>query len=202
MEKGHPTKGTRLPVEILTATEVRAMMDACSRRSAIGTRNRALLGLLYRSGLRVSEALALSPKDCDATAGTLRVLHGKGNKARTAAMDPGAFDVLQGWLDRRQAHGLNGRHPLFSSLKGKPLATCYVRALVKRLAEQAGIDKRVHPHAFRHTHAAELAREGVPLNVIQVQLGHSSAATTARYLAHIAPQTLIETVRARTWKAD
>jgi integrase len=71
---------------------------------------------------------------------------------------------------------------------------------VKRLAAKAGIEKRVHPHGLRHTHAAELAREGVPMNVIQAQLGHSSLATTSRYLAHVAPQHVVEAMKAREWE--
>ena len=75
-----------------------------------------------------------------------------------------------------------------------------MRHLLPRLAAKAGIEKRVHPHALRHTHAAELAREGVPLNLIQAQLGHSNVATTSRYLAHIAPVEVSETMRQRTWE--
>ena len=61
---------------------------------------------------------------------------------------------------------------------------------------------RVHPHGLRHTHAAELAAENVPINVIQAQLGHSNAATTSRYIQHIAPQQLINTIRKREWRPD
>lgn len=71
--------------------------------------------------------------------------------------------------------------------------------LLPRLAARAGIDKRVHAHGLRHTHAAELATERTPANVIQAQLGHESLATTDRYLRHIAPQDLIGRIRAREW---
>jgi integrase/recombinase XerD len=71
--------------------------------------------------------------------------------------------------------------------------------LLPRLAVKEGIEKRVHPHGLRHTHAAELAAEAVPLNLVQAQLGHSSLATTDRYLRHIAPAQLIEAMRARSW---
>ena len=74
-----------------------------------------------------------------------------------------------------------------------------MRALMPRLARRAGIEKRVHAHGLRHTHAAELALEGQPMNLIQAQLGHSSLATTSRYLAHIAPAQLIEAMRVRAW---
>jgi integrase len=72
--------------------------------------------------------------------------------------------------------------------------------MVKRLAARAGIDKRVHAHGLRHTHAAELAREGIPVNMIQAQLGHESLATTDRYLRHIAPAELVQTIRQREWE--
>ncbi len=73
--------------------------------------------------------------------------------------------------------------------------------MLPRLAKRAGIEKRVHPHALRHSHAAELARERLPVNLIQAQLGHSSLATTSRYLAHIAPEELVEAMQRRLWSA-
>ncbi len=100
----------------------------------------------------------------------------------------------------RKPLGLNGRHPLFCTLQGTPMKAPYLRVLLPRLAAKAGIEKRVHPHGFRHAHAAELMREGIPLNVIQQQLGHSSVATTSRYLAHIAPQEVIDAMKQREWE--
>ena len=79
------------------------------------------------------------------------------------------------------------------------MASAYVRGLMPRLARRAGIEKRVHPHGLRHTHAAELAFEGLPMNAIQAQLGHASLATTSRYLAHIAPAELVKAMQVRTW---
>lgn len=175
------------------------MIAACSNRAPTGIRNRALLVVLYRGGLRVSEALALKPKDVDAAAGTITVLHGKGDRRRTVGLDPGAFAVVARWLERRGALGITGRQPLFCTLEGKRLQSSYVRTLLPRLAAKAGVDKRVHPHGLRHTHAAELAREGTPANLIQAQLGHASLATTDRYLRHIAPQQLVDAMRSREW---
>jgi site-specific recombinase XerD len=192
-------RGRRYPAEVLTSEEVRGLIRAASGRAPSGIRNRALLAVMYRAGLRVAEALALFPKDVDAAAGTVRVLHGKGDMARTVALDPEAFALLERWLDRRVQLGHNGRAPLFCTLDGGPLLTGYVRALLPRLARRAGIEKRVHAHGLRHSFAAGLAQEGVPMNVIQAALGHSSLATTSRYLAHVAPQHVIETLKARTW---
>ena len=192
-------KGHRYPAEILTADEVRALITACSSRAPTGVRNRALLVLLYRAGCRISEALRLLPKDLDRAAGTATVLRGKGGQRRTIGLDPGAFAVVERWLDVRAKLGISGRAPIICTLKGKPVASAYVRTLMPRLARRAGIEKRVHAHGLRHTHAAELALEGHPMNLIQAQLGHTSLATTSRYLAHIAPAQLIAAMRARTW---
>src|SRR6059058_6409486 len=90
----HANAGRRFPAEILTPDEVRALVKACSGRAPTGVRNRALLVLLYRGGLRVSEALGLHPKDVDRAAGTVTVLRGKGGKRRTIGLDPGAFSFL------------------------------------------------------------------------------------------------------------
>ncbi|MEX2624732.1 MAG: tyrosine-type recombinase/integrase [Acidimicrobiia bacterium] len=75
-----------------------------------------------------------------------------------------------------------------------------LKALLPKLARQAGIEKRIHPHGLRHTHAYELMMEGVEMPIIQKQLGHVSLATTAVYLNHIAPKQVIETMRKREWK--
>lgn len=190
-------KGRRYPAEILTPDEVRSLVKAASNRAPTGQRNRALVVVLYRAGLRISEALALAPKDVDRAAGTVTVLRGKGGKRRTIGLDPGAFAVLERWLERRAKLGINGRAPIFCTLKGGRLATAYIRGLMPRLARRAGIEKRVHAHGLRHTHAAELAMEGKPVNLIQAQLGHASLAVTSVYLAHIAPAQLIEAMRSR-----
>ena len=88
--------------------------------------------------------------------------------------------MIEHWLERRKALRIHGRAPIFCTLDGNPMKTAYVRALLPRLAAKASIEKRVHAHGLRHTHAAELAREGVPMNVIQAQLGHSNLGTTSR----------------------
>jgi site-specific recombinase XerD len=113
--------------------------------------------------------------------------------------DPTAFAMIEQWLERRKALGINGRASIFCTLDGKLMKAAYVRALLPRLANKASIEKRVHAHGLRHTHAAELAREGVPMNVIQAQLGHSNLGTTSCYLAHIAPAEVISVMQGRAW---
>lgn len=192
-------KGHTYPTEILTPDEVMELIRACSNRAPTGIRNRALIAILYRGGLRVGEALALHPKDVDAGAGTVTVLHGKGDRRRTVGLDPGAMGIIMRWKDRRHSLGIDARGSLFCTLEGRPLKPSYVRTLLPRLARKAGIDKRVHPHGLRHTHAYELMMEGVPVPIIQRQLGHASLATTDRYLRHIAPKDVVEAMQSREW---
>ncbi len=192
-------RSRRLPPEVLTNAEVCALMRACSRHASTGLRNRALIALLYRTGLRITEALSLYPKDLDLADGSVRVLNGKGGRSRTVGLDPGAAAIVERWLDVRSELGLSGRHPVFCTLRGRVMAAAYVRVMLKRLAARASIDKRVHAHGLRHTHAAQLRAEGVDIAIISRQLGHSSITTTARYLDHIAPRAVIEAMRRRTW---
>lgn len=188
-----------MPAEPLTPAEVRRLLNTPSNRAPTGVRNRALIVLLWRAGLRINEALSLLPKDLDAKAGTIRVLHGKGSKARTVGLDTVAWAVIQRWLDKRKQLGISGHRPLICTLAGDQVKDSYVRALLPRLARKAGIDKRVHAHGLRHTMAVELRREGVDIGIISKQLGHSNIATTARYLDHIAPQAVIDAMARRSW---
>ena len=194
-------KGKKYPPEVLTPDEVRALIEVCSNRAPTGIRNRALIVAMYRGGLRAGETLALRPKDVDAAAGTVTVLHGKGDRRRVIGLDPGAMAILTRWMDTRHLLGINGHAPLFCTLQGSPLKPSYVRTLLPRLARKAGIEKRVHPHGLRHTHAYELMMEGVPVPIIQRQLGHASLATTDRYVAHLAPADLINAMQSREWLA-
>lgn len=192
-------RGRRLPPEPLTPDEVQALLRACSPRAITGIRNRALLVLLWRGGLRVSEALALKPVDIDVTTGELRVLHGKGDRSRVVALDAEALAVVQRWLDKRHALGINGKATVICTLAGKPVLPSYVRGLMPRLAQRAGIEKRCHAHGLRHTLAFELAREGVSVPVISRVLGHSTVATTAVYLQHVTNAEAVDAMKARSW---
>ncbi len=189
----------RLPPEVLSDAEVCALMDACGRYRPLALRDRALIALLYRTGLRINEALSLYPKDLELNDGSVRVLNGKGGKSRTVGLDPGAAVVIERWLDARAQLGLDRCHPLFCSHRGRSMSDAYVRRLLKHLAVRAGIDKRVHAHGLRHTHAAQLRAEGVDIGIISKQLGHASITTTARYLDHLAPRAVIEAMRNRAW---
>jgi site-specific recombinase XerD len=192
-------KGKTFPIEILTPDEVRALIRACSATSSAGIRNRALITLLYRTGLRCSEALYLMPKDINFEIGAGSVLRGKGGRRRTVGIDAGALEVIDKWLGKRMELRIARLTPLFCSLSGRALSGSYVRTLLPRLARQVGIEKRVHPHGLRHTHAFELLNEGVPLPIIQRQLGHMSLQTTDAYVSHFAPVDVVTRINGRTW---
>lgn len=192
------TRNSR-PIEIPTPDEICALIRACSARAPTGLRNRALLVLGWRGGLRLGEALNLYPRDLDPDAGTVNVRRGKGGKQRTIGLDPTAFAVLEHWAERRRSLSLNGKQPLICTLQGRGLLPSYVRGLMPRLARKIGLEKRAHYHALRHAHASELARERVPINQIQMQLGHTNLSTTDTYLSRIAPQEVIETMQSRNW---
>jgi site-specific recombinase XerD len=200
-----PNAGRTFPAEVLTRDEMTALLRRLTK-GPTGIRNRALIVVLWRCGLRIAEALALEPRDVDLTAGTLLVRHGKGDKRRIVGIDPRASSEIERWLTvRARELGLPARGPVFCTValptRGRAMHSSVVREMLKDLAARAGVDKRVHPHGLRHTHAFELMQEGVPLPIIQKQLGHNDLATTARYVDHLAPVHVIRAMQARDWRA-
>ncbi len=184
--------------EVLTRREVSALLTACRPENPTGARNAALLAVLYRSGLRISEALALTPTDLNHAQVELRVRRGKGGRGRVVPIDAAALAFVDRWLKRRAELGAKRIDPLFCTLGCGRLASSYVRELLPRLAKRAELGRRVHPHAFRHTFSAELAREGVAMPQIQRWLGHARLDTTATYLASlVSPQELRRVARDR-----
>ena len=193
-------KGRKLPPELVTPEDVRALLRACSTTAPTGVRNRALVVTLYRAGLRLDEALTLLPADVDAVAGVIHVGHRTGGHDREAGIDASALTFVRQWRQVRSGLGIGAEAPLFCTLSGGPIHPAYVRQLLPRLAEKAGVDKRVHAQGLRYTHAAELAAEGMPAELIQAQLGHETLASTDRYLRRMSRAERIEAVQRREWK--
>jgi integrase/recombinase XerD len=198
--KGQPAanKGRKYPAEPLTPAEVQSLIAQCSRRAPTGIRNRALLTLLYRSGLRVAEVLAIRPSDVNFDKHSLRLLDTKSGDAQTRAFHPSADDALSRWLDTRRELATAGKWrngPLFCTLDGGPVSDTYVRALLQRLGRKAGIQKRLHPHGLRHTFAVELDAAGTSISVISKLLGHSNVPTTAHYLDHLTNRQAVEALQ-------
>ena len=163
-----------------------------------GLRLRALIAVLWRAGLRISEALALNETDIDTARGSLLIRHGKGDKRREAGMDPFGFEQLAAWMAHRVSLPVG---PLFCVIdgptRGRRWAATAARCELRQLAAEAGVRRRFAPHQLRHAHAVELAREGVAVNIIQRQLGHTDLGTTSTYLQGIDPSEIIDAVRSR-----
>lgn len=192
----------RLEADLLIQPEIEAVLEQCPAEAWTGLRNRTLIIVLWRTGLRISEALALQEKDVDLFGGRLVVQRGKGGKRRVVGLDQGTIDALGGWLKRRAEIMPTVTAPLFCTKHGGPIDASYIRRMLPRLARAAGIPKRVHAHGLRHVFATELQAEGAPLSMIRDLLGHSSLATTDTYLRRLGAGEAVDFARRRSWNAD
>jgi site-specific recombinase XerD len=190
-------KGLRYPADPPKVEEIIAVMCAAGD-DAHGRRLRGLIVILWRAGLRIQEALALAEADLDQRRGALLVRRGKGGRRREVGMDSWGWDELQPWLELRLQLPVG---PLLCVIngptRGRHWSSAAARADLRRTAVHAEVRRRFAPHQLRHAHAVELAREGVPLIVIQRQLGHSNLGITSVYLQGIDNAEIIETVHAR-----
>lgn len=190
-------KGLTYPPDPPTVEEIIAVMRAAGD-GADGVRLRGVIVMLWRGGLRISEALALNETDLDPDRGSVIVRHGKGDKRREVGMDRWAWTHLMPWLQVRQAFPA-GR--LFCVVRGptrgRPCASAGIRAQLHNAAVAAGVRRRFAPHQLRHAHAVEMSREGISLIVIQRQLGHADLAITSRYLRGIDNSEIIAAVHER-----
>ena len=190
-------KGLRYPADPPRVEEIISVMRTAGD-GAHGRRLRGLIVVLWRAGLRIQEALALSEADLDHRRGALLVRRGKGGRRREVGMDTWAWDELQPWLELRVGLPVG---PLFCVLngrtRGRPWSSAAARAELRRTAAAAGVRRRFAPHQLRHAHAVEMAHERVPLVVIQRQLGHSNLGITSVYLQGIDSAEIIDTVHGR-----
>jgi site-specific recombinase XerD len=190
-------KGMQYPADPPTVDEIVAVMRHTGNNRH-GFRLRAIIVVLWRAGLRVQEALALAEQDLDSRRGSLLVRRGKGGRRREVGMDEWAWEELGPWLTARAELPAG---PLFCIIDGpthgRPWSAAAVRREFRLVAAKAGVRRRFAPHQLRHAHALELAREGVPLNIIQRQLGHTNLGTTSIYLQGIDPEEILSAVRAR-----
>ncbi|MBI2016779.1 MAG: tyrosine recombinase XerC [Candidatus Rokubacteria bacterium] len=178
-------RGPRLPrklVSFLPIDEAVALLDA----AGAGERERAVLELLYATGLRVSELAGLDLDAVDRAERTVRVV-GKGGKERMVPFGGQAARALDAWLAQRGS----GAGPLFLNHRGRRLGVRSLYDVVRRRARQVGIDRRVSPHTLRHTFATHLLDAGADLRMLQELLGHSRLSTTQRY-THVGSDQLMK----------
>ena len=168
-------RGRKLP-EVLTEEELDALLKQPNTRYPTGRRNLAMMAIMADAGLRVSEMLALRPGAVSWNSGRMKV-SGKGGKERIVWIGEGTLELRRGWREVRPCDA----KLLFTTLKGGPIDTRYVRAMVKRYALKAGIQKDVHPHTLRHTFATDLYRETHDLYLTGKMLGHADISTTTIY---------------------
>jgi site-specific recombinase XerD len=197
----HEQNGSKLDADLLTAAEIERLMRQCSSRAPTGVRNRALIAVCWRCGLRIGEALALAVKDFEPDSGMLVVQHGKGGKRRVVGVDSGTVALVSRWLELRGKRRIPSGGPLFCTLAGGPLDQSYVRHLLPRLARKAGVERRVHAHGLRHAFAVDMVRSGAPLYVVRDALGHTSVATTQVYLSRVGAHEAVDAMRNRAWRA-
>jgi len=192
-------QGSAVSDELLTPDEARALVLAASGRAPTGLRNRALVAIMYRSGLRPGEALALTPADVDRAGAAVSVPARKGGRGRVTGIDAATLRLVDAWIARRAQRGIGPGERLFCTLAGQPLKAAYVRELLPRLARKAGINKRVHPLALRYANAAELAEEGMPAAMIDRHLGVAPLGGARRYRRPVSQEEVTAAIAARDW---
>ncbi len=175
-----PRRPKALP-EALPEEEAAALVEAPASAEPLVLRDRAMLELLYASGLRVSELVGLDRSGLDLSEGMVRVL-GKRRKERVVPVGRPALEALRRWLDEgRPALARAGAEALFLNHRGGRLSARSVARRLQRWVLAAGLARHVHPHVLRHSFATHLLSSGADLRGIQELLGHASLSTTQRY---------------------
>lgn len=185
-----PKLSRKLPV-VLTPEEVERLLEAPDPKTPIGLRDKAILELLYASGLRVSELVGLKLFDLNLEVGFLRV-RGKGDKERLVPIGEFAREVLERYLKEARPKLLRflDEPHLFLNRRGRPLTRQRVWQIIKAYALEAGLDPaEITPHVLRHSFATHLLERGADLRTVQMMLGHVSLSTTQIY-THVQADTL------------
>lgn len=165
----------------LTESEIQSIRRTASARP-LGLRDLALVDVMYYGGLRVAEVTSLTISCLDLDANRLRVKAGKGKSDNMVNLAPEAVTSIRAFIANGRVvptRGVSDR--LFSCLNGGPLIMSMIRSIVKHIAFEAGIEKNVHPHIFRHSMITHMAERGVPASFIQAQSRHKSLDMVARY---------------------
>jgi integrase/recombinase XerC len=177
-----PKQEKRLP-KCLDLEQVQKLLDAPGDADLLSARDKAMLEVLYSSGIRVSELVDLTTEDVDLTEGVLRV-RGKGRKQRLTPIGSQAINAVKMYFDMR-SHDIRsqGDHQMrvFLNKHGQPLSTRSVRRKLDKYLQAAGLDPGISPHTLRHSFATHLLNNGADLRSVQELLGHQSLSTTQIY---------------------
>jgi integrase/recombinase XerC len=173
-----PRARKRLPITLDADTMARLLEFRADDR--LGRRDKAIMELLYSSGLRLSELLGLDLPDLDLRDRTVRVL-GKGRKARIVPVGRHAAEALTRWLEERSALAATGETAVFVGVSGRRLGPRIVQRRIARWARLQGLPEHVHPHMFRHSFASHLLESSSDLRAVQELLGHANIGTTQVY---------------------
>jgi integrase/recombinase XerC len=190
-EVASPKIPKRLP-KFLTIDEVEALLGAPDTTDSLGLRDKAIMELLYASGLRVSELVGLDSPDLNMAEATVRVL-GKGRKERVVPVGSKACEAIRKYVAMRQSifPSNDGHGALFVNRQGGRLTARSIERLVSKYLKRCGIQKTVTPHVLRHTFATHLLNAGADMRGIQELLGHASLSTTQKY-THVSLDKMME----------
>lgn len=182
-------KSPKLPAKlpsVLSEAQVENLLKAPDMTTALGVRDRAILELMYASGLRVSEVVELPFEQVNLSAGMVMVT-GKGSKERLVPMGEVAIEAIETYLIRSRPELVKHRYveTLFVSRIGRPMTRQTLWHRIKNLAALAGIEMEISPHSMRHAFATHLINHGADLRSVQMLLGHSDLSTTQIY-THVA----------------
>ncbi len=179
-----PKQPQTLPRDILTQAEARRLLEATPTQKPLDIRNRAILEVLYATGIRRAELLALTIYDVDLQTATLRIEQGKGRRARLVPLTASAVAALKLYLSEARGGyvAATSETVLFvSSKSGQPISDNDAARIVREAAQRAGISKRITPHTLRHSCATHLLQERADIRQIQKLLGHRRLSTTEIY---------------------
>jgi len=175
-----PRSPSHLPV-VLTVEEVEELLNAPDINTKDGARDKAMLEVMYSSGLRVSELLSLKFKDINFESGIISV-RGKGNKERKVPIGEYALEYLNLYVQTWRKKNVNRTSPyIFLNKYGEPLSRQFFFRRVREYAIKAGISKTISPHTLRHCFATHMLENGADLRAVQEMLGHENIATTEIY---------------------
>src|SRR5687768_8577649 len=197
-----PKQEKRLP-KCLDLEQVQKLLDAPGDADILSARDKAMLEVLYSSGIRVSELVELKMEDIDLVEGVLRVT-GKGRKDRLTPIGSQAIAAVRRYLEMRQADpklANDGGTRVFLNKHGEPLSTRSVRRKLDKYLVQAGLDPGISPHTLRHSFATHLLNNGADLRSVQELLGHQSLSTTQIY-THLTTSRVKEAYDAAHPRAD